>query len=130
MLDTHTLLWSRRLDARLGMKAREAMRQAWQSRSVAVSAFSFWEVAMLRSKRRIGVPENVSFWRQGLLDQGLTEIPVDGAIGIRANDLPGFHADPADRIIVATALDGHRLLTADERILGWHGNLDRMDARE
>ena len=40
-----------------------------------------------------------------------------------------FHADPADRIIVATALGGHRLVTADERILAWSGNLDRLDAR-
>ena len=47
----------------------------------------------------------------------LTEIPVNGEIGIRANNLPNFHPDPADRIIVATALEGHRLLTADELIL-------------
>ena len=44
--------------------------------------------------------------------------------------LPNFHPDPADRIIVATALEGHRLLTADELILGWSGSLDRLDARE
>ena len=58
------------------------------------------------------------------------EIPVDGEIGIRANSLAGFHSDPADRIIVASALQGHRLLTADDRILTWSGSLDRLDARE
>ncbi|MYC63391.1 MAG: type II toxin-antitoxin system VapC family toxin [Caldilineaceae bacterium SB0661_bin_34] len=57
-------------------------------------------------------------------------MPVDGGIGIRANALPGFHAGPADRIIVSTALEGYRLLTADDGILRWSGNLNRLDARE
>ena len=57
-------------------------------------------------------------------------IPVDGDIGIRASALADFHADPADRIIVASALRGHRLVTADERILAWAGYVDRLDARE
>ncbi|MYD90149.1 MAG: type II toxin-antitoxin system VapC family toxin [Caldilineaceae bacterium SB0662_bin_9] len=44
--------------------------------------------------------------------------------------LPSLHADPADRIIVSTALEGHRLFTADAGILRWSGNLNRLDARE
>ena len=68
--------------------------------------------------------------RRELLGQGLAEIPVDGEIAIHANALPGLHADPADRIIVATAQAGHRLVTGDERILAWDGNLARLDARE
>ena len=84
---------------------------------------------MLITKGRLDAPEDVSAWRHELLEQGLVEIPVDGEIGIRANSLQDFHADPADRIIVATALDGHRLVTADERILDWSGDLDRLDAR-
>lgn len=39
-----------------------------------------------------------------------------------------FHADPADRLIVSTALDGHRLVTADQRILDWPGPLSRLRA--
>ena len=85
---------------------------------------------MLRAKDRVDFPEDVGQWRRELLGQGLIEIPVDGGIGIRANVLAGFHADPADRIIVATALAGHRLVTADERILAWGGSLDRLDARQ
>ena len=45
-------------------------------------------------------------------------IPVDNTIALRSVDLPGaFHADPADRIIVATALStGMPLVTKDEKI--------------
>jgi len=37
-------------------------------------------------------------------------------------------ADPADRLIVATALGGHRLVTADRHLLDWPGALRRLDA--
>ena len=78
----------------------------------------------------MNVADTLTLWRRELLGQGLAEIPVDGGIGIHANALPGFHADPADRIIVATAQGGHRLVTADDRILRWSGDLNRLDARE
>ena len=130
LLDTHAALWLRSGDDRLGQVARAEIQQAWESDEVALSAISFWEMAMLRDKGRIGYPEEIVHWRREQLDQGLIEIPVDGEIGIRAASLPDFHADPADRIIVATALGGHRLATADTRILTWSGSLDRLDARE
>ena len=113
----------------MGPSSIEAIDAALQADNLAVSAFTFWEVAMLLAKERLDFPENAATWRRELLEEGLIEIPVDGDIGIRANALPDFHADPADRIIVATALSGHRLVTADERILAWGGRLDRLDAR-
>lgn len=85
---------------------------------------------MLRAKGRFDSPDDVTAWRRDLLGEGLIEIPVDGDIGIRADALADFHADPADRIIVATAMHGHRLVTADERILAWGDGLDRLDARQ
>ena len=130
ILDTHALLWLRTGEARLGTGARRIIDEALRDRELAVSAMTFWEVAMLRDKGRLVFPEDVGLWRRELLGQGLVEIPVDGEIGIRANALSGFHADPADRIIVATALQGHTLVTGDRTILEWSGNLNRLDARE
>ncbi len=129
LLDTHVVLWLRAGDARLGENSRVEIQDAWDSGQLGVSAISFWEIAMLRNKGRLRYPGNVSLWRQEQLSQGTIEIPVNGEIGIRAYDLPDFHPDPADRIIVATALAGHRLITADQQILAWNGNLDRLDAR-
>ena len=130
LLDTHAALWLRAGDAKLGSLARNEIQYAWEAQEVSMSAMSFWEMAMLRAKGRISFPEDVGRWRLEQLAQGLIEIPVDGDIGIRANTLNDFHADPADRIIVATAVGGHRLVTADERILAWGGSLDRLDARQ
>ena len=130
LLDTHVLIWSRQDDAPIGPQCRELIELSLAEGDLAASAFSFWEVAMLSEKGRLEVARDIFSWRNGLLEDGLFEIPVDGQIGIRANNLPNFHPDPADRIIVATALEGHRLITADEMILNWGGNLDRLDARE
>jgi len=117
-------------DARLGTNAQREIDQAWQSGEVGISAISFWEIAMLKDRGRIRFPEDVGLWRREQLEQGMVEIAVDGEIGIRAICLAGFHADPADRLIVATALAGHRLVTADARILSWAGGLSRLRATE
>ena len=130
LLDTHVILWLRTGDERLGPLARREIDRAWQSGELAVSSISFWEVAMLKSKSRISFQENLEQWRRVQLEQGMVEIPVDGKIGLRAAGLAEFHPDPADRLIVATALEGHRLVTADKRILDWSGELDRLTALE
>ena len=126
--DTHALVWLWTGDDRIGPGSKQAIDGALQDGELAVSAMTFWEVAMLRAKGRLNFPEDVQAWRRELLGQGLIEIPVDGEIGIRANELPDFHADPADRIIVATAMNGHELVTADRRILDWSGQLRCVDA--
>ena len=130
LLDTHVLVWSRFGGGHVGPDCTRLIWQALRANEMAISAFSFWEIAMLHEKGRMILLRDIGSWRRELLGQGLIEIPVDGDIGIRANALPDFHADPADRIIVATALGGHQLVTADERILSWGGNLDRLDARQ
>ena len=83
---------------------------------------------MLVEKGRVSLPTDVRTWRRLNLRQGLKEIPVDGDIGARAAALEGLPGDPADRIIVATAMEGHRLVTADRRILDWSGPLQRLGA--
>ena len=130
LLDTHVLIWSRSGDSRLGRRARKQVEQASLEGEIAVSAISFWEAAMLHEKGRFTLLRDASSWRDALLREGLTEIPVDGAIAARAGGLPDMHGDPADRLIVATALEGHRLVTGDQRLLDWPGRLDRIDARE
>ncbi len=130
LLDTHVVVWVRTEDARLGPSAREAIETALNEGSVAVSAITFWEAGMRAQKGGLSLGQDVGAWREELVDAGIVEIPVNGVIAARAGLLSEMHGDPADRIIVATALEGHRLITADDRILGWRGDLDRLDSRE
>ena len=131
LLDTQALLWMRLGDGRLGRRARQTAERALPAGDLAVSAISLWEIAMLAGTGRIRSPDDVRAWHRELLASGVVEIPVDGEIGIRAASLNGLLRDPADRIIVATALvGGHRLVTADQRILRWTGPLDSLPAAD
>ena len=129
LLDTHVLLWLRVGVRRIGPRCMRLIEQSLRDATLAASAISFREVAMLHEKGRIDLRQDIRAWRTRLLDDGLIEIPVDGDIAIRANELTGLHADPADRLIIATALGGHTLVTADARLLSWSGPLNRKDAR-
>lgn len=130
ILDTQALVWSVADDGKLGDTARRAIDDAWSHSAAAVSAITFWEIAMLQAKGRLDFVTDFGTLRASLFQDGLHEIPVDGAIGIKAAQLPDFHGDPADRIIVATALDDHQLVTSDRTILDWNGNLGCLDARQ
>ncbi len=131
LLDTHALLWLNQGSPRLGPRARQAADEALLADSLAVSAVSFWEVAVLVERRRVELDRSTDRWHQELLRSGLTEIPLDGKIAIAAIGLPGLHGDPADRFIAATAIIKEaRLITADRRLLNWSGPLECLDARK
>ena len=129
VLDTHVLVWLTEGNPRLGKKSRRLIDEGFRADELAVSAISFWEVAMLAQKQRVFVLTPISIWRQDLLQQGLLEIRVTGDTGITAAELPDFHGDPADRLIASAALNNSAtLVTADQRILNWRGNMQRHDA--
>ena len=131
ILDTHTLLWVDRNDPKLGSMARLQIEVAWRAGLLAVSAISFWEATMLAERDRISLPTSPERWRADWLRAGLVEVPIDGWIVLQSCQLTNFHRDPADRFIVATALDrGLPLMTADKKILEWEGTLNRLDASE
>ena len=128
LLDTHVLLWLRFGHERLGPETRRIVERAWRAGEAAVSAATFWEIALLHDRGRLTLMRDIGAWRGQLFRSGLAEIPVDGEIGIRAAELANFHRDPADRLIVATALGGARLVTAERRILDWPGPLSCLRA--
>ena len=130
LLDTHILIWFHTGDRRLGPRANREITRALLEDNAAVSAISFWEIGMRIQKNHINLGLTLDAWHRALIQDGFIEIPVDGGIATLAGLLTELHGDPADRLIVATALGGHRLVTADRRILDWPGSLDRMDATE
>lgn len=130
VLDTHALVWLFQGERKLGRKAKALIDRFWPAGKVAVSAMTFWEVALLASRGRIALAAEAGEWRSQLLTDGLMELPLDGSIAVRAMDLVGLPDDPVDRLIAVTALNYHAaLVTADERILGWRHSLERVDAR-
>ena len=131
VLDTHVLVWAVSDDRKLGRKARAMIDRLWTIGKVAVPAIAFWEAGLLQARRRLRLPSSAREWRDAVLAAGANELPLDGAVAVRALELAGLHDDPADRFIVATALvHGATLMTADQRLLDWQHAMERHDARK
>jgi PIN domain nuclease of toxin-antitoxin system len=130
LLDTHVLIWLRGEPRQIGSEAFSRIESAMAAGEAWLSAISFWEVAMLARKRRIKIAMPLAKWRAGLAARAIREIPIDGVTAAQAGEIDWEHGDPADRIIVATAIRFDlTLITADRRILSWRGLAKQIDAR-
>lgn len=121
-MDTNVLLRLAADTADIGARFKEEVEHALAEGDVAVSTLTFVETTRLHHHGRIDLGCHPAAWRSERLRSGLREIPVSGDIAVEAVLLmnSGFHNDPADQIIVATAmLEGMRLATTDRRITAW-----------
>lgn len=86
-----------------------------------IAAISVWEVSMLAEKGRLQLLPDLDSWISANLTAPAELEPLTPAICIAACRLPAFHGDPADRLIVATAITlGLPLITADKKIIEWN----------
>jgi PIN domain nuclease of toxin-antitoxin system len=100
----------------LSTRASEALR----TDEVGVSPITFWEIAMLAAKARIHLDRPAAEWlRDGLPRSSTATLALTPEIAARAGAMNRDPIrDPADRIIVATALHhGASLVTKDGRII-------------
>ncbi len=120
VLDTHAWVWFVSNPELLSKKAKRTIERAVVDNNVFISSISAWEVALLTSKKRLLLSMEVADWiKKSEMLPFVNFIPVDNSIAVKSVNLPQpFHSDPADRIIIATAiLLGASLITKDERIL-------------
>ncbi len=115
LLDTH--IWVRWLseDQPLGCSVIDKIEQADY---LAVSAISCWEVAYLVKNGKLALSVELDEWIQmALKDSGVEVIKISSEIAITSAMLPDIHRDPADRLIIATAVTANCMLaTYDETI--------------
>lgn len=126
LLDTHVLLRWKAGSGRLSAEAADHIRTAAE---LLVSPVSCWEVAMLTAIGRVQLDRPTWVWVEDVLagtEVGLAELTASAAVA--AAELPGFHGDPVDRFVVATAEAlGVPLVTKDQLIHALR--LDRADLR-
>ena len=129
LLDTHTVVWMTEDRPSLGKVARRVCNAALAANEIAISTITYYELGLQLQRRRVAGPSDLGEWRQRIANLGLREVPVSTEAAMRASALGNLTGDPFDRIIVGTALiEDAVLLTADESLLGWPGQLRRQDA--
>ncbi len=124
LLDTSVLLHLAADSGGISPSFKEDVESALGNGGVAVSTVTFVETTRLHHHGRIDLGCHPAAWRRERIQSGLVEIPVGGDIAVESVLLmnTGFHTDPADQLIVATAmLAGMRLATTDRRINDWAG---------
>ncbi|MGQ0561830.1 MAG: type II toxin-antitoxin system VapC family toxin [Gemmatimonadota bacterium] len=135
LLDTHAWIW-------LVFAERERLRaEAWQEieaaaarQSVAISEISFWEIATKVKTGRLELYAQARDWlRKASKAPGVGVVQVDRETLVDSALLEFDHRDPADRVLVATAIRyGLRLVTVDVPIIEYaqeNVKLEVLDAR-
>jgi PIN domain nuclease of toxin-antitoxin system len=121
LLDTHAWLWTLEgLNGMLSPAARALLGRASASGRLFVSDVSFWEVSLLFARGRAQPPSDPAVWLERAAQApGLQPLPVTRDVFVRSNGLPGaWHADPADRLLLAQAeRAGLTLLTCDRALI-------------
>lgn len=113
LLDTH--IWVRWL---ISDNMNPALIETIEnSEQVCISSISCWEVVYLAKRGRIELEIPADKWIDaGLSGSSITCLPIDRQIAVLAANLPDHHRDPADRIIIATAIThGAQLMSFDEQ---------------
>jgi PIN domain nuclease of toxin-antitoxin system len=114
VLDTCALVWLAAGDDQLSGRARAAIDRA---DVVSVSAISAWEISLKAARGGLALPMPAGAWFQAVVaGHGLSLAALSVDVLVAANSLPWHHRDPADRLIIATALElDASVVTADRR---------------
>ena len=125
LLDTHVVLWWQAESDRLSKTARKRIEDATTR---LVSPVSFWEIAMLIGKGRVRLDRPTSAWVNDFLAADRVAVAeLTPVIAVEAAELAAFHGDPADRMIVASAISaGISLVTKDAKIKSWARTSKRL----
>jgi PIN domain nuclease of toxin-antitoxin system len=121
LLDTCALLWTVNGDP-LRADARNAIAKAASASALYLSPVSAWEIGLLvrRGRLELGIAAE-SYIERAFRLPGVRIAALTPEMAVRSSYLPGdLHEDPADRMLVSTAIVmGLKLITRDKRLLDY-----------
>ena len=121
LLDTHIVLWLDSGDDHLRVSTRALIDDCWRnSGTIFLSAVTAWEIALLVDTGRIELDVPVDTWINRFLERpGLKAVPLSLHAASHAYQLHHLERrDPADRLLIATAIElACPLVTYDDHIV-------------
>jgi PIN domain nuclease of toxin-antitoxin system len=122
VLDTH--VWKMLMEGdRFAPRVLRKIDSAAKAGGLYVSAVTVWELAMLVTKGALRLNAPTLRWiTEAVHASRVVIFPLEPSVAVDAAELGGFHGDPADRMIVATARHlSATLVTRDSKILDYAG---------
>jgi PIN domain nuclease of toxin-antitoxin system len=118
LLDTVTFIWAVNSPERISRKAMAALKDREALREM--SAISLSEIAIKEALGKLNLSKEDAFL--GIADLRMRILPYTADHAARLFGLPGHHADPFDRQIIAQALfENIPVVTSDEKFKRYAG---------
>ena len=86
LLDTYVAVWFV-TNTKFGKRTMTIVDAAQAEARLAVSAISFWEIALLVARRRLRAIRSAAEQRTKILTAGMIELPLTGEIAVLAGEL-------------------------------------------
>ena len=116
LIDTHVLIWALYDSAKLSEIAMKAIEE----NDCCVSVVSLWEMSIKRSRGSLRLRDSILEIAARCESMGVEILPLKPVHCQKLQELPDYHRDPFDRIIMAQSLvEDYPLVTKDENI--WAG---------
>ena len=116
LLDTHVFLWWNLGDSQLSDNATAIISDG--NNEIFLSAVSAWEIAIKVAKKRLTIPEEpVRFVPSRMQLHGFQPLPIQIHHATRIYELPIYHTDPFDRLLIAQSqIESMPLISVDADI--------------
>ena len=116
LLDTHVFLWWNLGDSQLSDNVTAIISDG--NNEIFLSAVSAWEIAIKVAKKRLTIPEEpVRFVPSRMQLHGFQPLPIQIHHATRIYELPIYHTDPFDRLLIAQSqIESMPLISVDADI--------------
>jgi len=121
LLDTHVALWAVTDNPRLSAAARDHILNP--SNFVFVSAATIWEITIKHALGRERMPISGKRATSWFVASGYELISITAMHAAAVGDLPDYHRDPFDRILIAQAVSEPLHLLTHDSVLESYSDL-------
>ncbi len=117
LLDTNVFLWCIAGEtSRLSARAAGVVRD--EANELVLSAASLWEIALKVRAGKLDLPERWEFFHEHMTALGIRSVlPIEARHVFGLFQLPEYHRDPFDRLLVSQCRAERLPLVASDRVL-------------
>ncbi|MBB3840307.1 PIN domain nuclease of toxin-antitoxin system [Runella defluvii] len=113
LLDTHTMLWYLEDNPQLSSKVKKLI----ENETCFVHIISFWEIAIKISIGKLSLSYDLDQLISQVQKEAITILPISENAIKTVKELPLYHRDPFDRLLIAEALSNNYVfLSVDNQI--------------